>query len=230
MPGIDANTVLMLHMDGADASTTFTDSSSGAKTVTANGNAQIDTATSKFGGASGLLDGTGDYLTLADSDDWDWGTGAFTVDFWFKYNSLAANYQTQFMSTGWAAGLNISLNRPVGPSAEIYVIGNQYNYTYTADTTTWHHCAVVRNGDTLSVYIDGTALDAGQSIAGKDLTGLTGGLSIGSGTGYADFNGWLDEMRVSKGIARWTANFTPATEAYSGASAKIMRMCLMGIG
>src|SRR3990167_7740340 len=76
------DTSLMLHMDGADASTTFTDET--GKTVTANGNAQIDTAQSKFGGAAALFDGAGDYLTVSGSADWDLGTGDFTIDFWFR--------------------------------------------------------------------------------------------------------------------------------------------------
>src|SRR3990167_5725818 len=75
----DSYTQLLLHCDGVDAATTFTDEI--GKAVTANGNAQIDTAQKKFGTASGLFDGTGDYLSLADSDDWNFGAGDFTIDF-----------------------------------------------------------------------------------------------------------------------------------------------------
>ena len=82
----DAYTVLLLHCNGVDESTTFTDSSGGGvgspHTVTAVGNAQIDTAQKKFDTGSALFDGTGDYLSLEDSDDWDFGTGDFTVDCW----------------------------------------------------------------------------------------------------------------------------------------------------
>src|SRR3990167_5305793 len=85
----DTDCVLMLHMDGTDGATTFTDSSDNAKTMTAVGNAQIDTAQSKFGGASGLFDGTGDWLTTPDSTDWDLGTGDFTIDFWIRFSSVA---------------------------------------------------------------------------------------------------------------------------------------------
>ena len=70
----DGYTVALLHMDGADTSTTFTDES--GKTWTANGNAQIDTAQSVFGGASGLFDGTGDYLSASDHADWQLDGGS----------------------------------------------------------------------------------------------------------------------------------------------------------
>src|SRR3989338_6322305 len=84
----DSYTKLMLHMEGADAGTTFTDTETTPKAVTANGNAQIDTAQSKFGGASGLFDGAGDYLTIPSSSAFDFGTGNFTIDFWVR---LASN-------------------------------------------------------------------------------------------------------------------------------------------
>jgi len=74
----DSYTKLLLHMDGADGSTTFTDEA--GHTVTANGNAQIDTAQNVFGGASGLFDGSSGYLTVPDSEDWNFGTGDFTFD------------------------------------------------------------------------------------------------------------------------------------------------------
>src|SRR3989338_1134677 len=83
----DSYTKLVLHSNGTDGSTRFTDSATN-KTTTAYGNAQIDTAQSKFCGASGLFDGTGDYLTLADSDDWSFGTGNWTIDCWSRFNKL----------------------------------------------------------------------------------------------------------------------------------------------
>jgi hypothetical protein len=79
----DSFTRLLLHFDGADAATYFRDHSASAHAVTSNGDAQIDVAQSKFGSVSGSFDGTGDYLTAADSSDWDFGTGAFTIEFWF---------------------------------------------------------------------------------------------------------------------------------------------------
>ena len=90
--GGGAQTVLLLHCDGTDGATTFTDSSDTSHTVTANGNAQIDTDQSKFGGASGLFDGTGDYLSIPDSADWDFGTGDWTIDFLIRFNAITGRH------------------------------------------------------------------------------------------------------------------------------------------
>lgn len=74
--------VALLHMNGSDASTTFTDQR--GHTFTAAGNAQIDTAQSKFGGASGLFDASGDYISTPDSDEWSFGSGDFTIECWYR--------------------------------------------------------------------------------------------------------------------------------------------------
>jgi len=85
---VDEFTVALLHMNGTDAATAFTDET--GKTWTAQGNAQIDTGQSKFGGASGLFDGTGDYIDTPDSTDWQLDGGAdanlWTIDFWVRFN------------------------------------------------------------------------------------------------------------------------------------------------
>jgi hypothetical protein len=88
--GNDAFTKILLHMDGTNGSTTFTDTNAGgsAHTWTANGNAQISTAQSKFGGASGLFDGTGDYITTPDHADYTLGSGDFTIDLWFNCTAV----------------------------------------------------------------------------------------------------------------------------------------------
>ena len=84
-----ANVVLLLHMDGTDGSTTFTDSSSYARAMTAAGNAQIDTAEFKFGTASGLFDGTGDSVQTPNGADFQF-LGDFTVEAWVRPTRRAA--------------------------------------------------------------------------------------------------------------------------------------------
>lgn len=205
---------LLLHMDGADASTTFTDNSSNAHTVTANGNAQIDTAQSKFGGASGLFDGTGDYLQVADHASLDFGTGDFTVEGWFRLNATTAGQGMigkgdPGTSSGWALFFN------TGPNLHVYQNG-LYRCTSNSNqsTGTWYHFAAVRNGTTWTLYIDGVA----QTTTGTSGDNLdnTGNLRIGGQlTGVAvDMNGWIDDLRITKGVARYTSNFTPPTAAF----------------
>src|SRR5687768_6144765 len=97
-------TVALLHMDGADGSTTFTDES--GKTWTARGDAQIDTAQSVFGGASGRLDGNGDFVDTPDHADWDFGSGDFTLDLRVRFAAVGTAYfithgDTYAGGSGW---------------------------------------------------------------------------------------------------------------------------------
>jgi len=216
MPGIDSYTKLLLHCDGANASTTFADASASAHTLTANGNAQVSTASPKFGTGAALFDGSGDYLSAADNADWNFGTGDFTLDCWVRRNG-SQNY-AGIISTSILAMRNWTLriiNGTVGfyadPDAELL------SSSTTLDDLTWTHVALVRYVNTLTLYFNGT------SVGTFDATGKTfagGGQGLIIGRHYIDhddyyFNGQLDEIRISKGIARWTAAFTPLTEAYS---------------
>ncbi len=224
----DSYTKLLLHADGTDASTTFTDSSSSPKTVTANGNAQIDTAQSKFGGASGLFDGTGDYLSSADSPDWDFSTGDWTVDFWVRrdgdiqgYSAVVSTLNDFTSLIGWnigfAAGADLNklrLYSNASGSGQADIIANTI-----IPNTTWTHVAVVRNGNTVTMYQGGVSVGS-RNVTGYNYVDSSTGLVVGrAGTSFTSygFNGWADEIRVSKGIARWTAAFTAPTSAYAPA-------------
>lgn len=202
----DSQTVLLLHCDGTDGSTAFTDSSLSAKTVTVNGNAQIDTAQSVFGGASGLFDGTGDYLSLADSVDWDFGTGDFTIDLRVRFNSVATTQYLVYDTGGWQFFWNTT------DGLSFYTTTTR-SFSWTPSVNIWYHIEMIRTSDVLKVFVDGVQI--GSNIT--DTANLTGGttLYIGDdGLGSGPFNGWMDEIRISKGIARHTANFTPETQAY----------------
>ncbi len=223
--GYDEYTKLMLHCNGTDASTTFTDEI--GHSVTANGNAQIDTAQKKFGTGSGQLDGSGDYLTIPDSADWDFGTGDFTVELWIRFGTTSG-YQIMIDVGGRSqtgVGVGFGYNNSTGK------LEPRINSTVVADgnwspsTDIWYHIALVRSGTTVKSYINGTQL--GTSSNSADITGGTLGVHIGCGGDEGDqVNGWIDEVRVSKGIARWTTNFTPSTEEYAAGSGTINDMIL----
>lgn len=227
----DTYTKLMLHCDGTDASTTFTDEI--GKTVTAIGNAQIDTAQKKFGTASGLFDGTGDYLTIPDNDDWHFNSGDFTIDFWVRFAVMptAGNYFAFFAQDG--SGGKFSRCNLVNTSG-VYNFSWQIHdgISFVLDLTknsnpnfaidTWYHIVFVRYGDNMTVYQDGVSLGPTALTNSKNYPDNDGVFNIGSGAGGANyFNGWMDEFRISKGIARWVANFTPPTSAYSASSSPI---------
>lgn len=218
MAGIDEYTVLMLHCDGADASTTFTDSSASAHTVTSVDDVQIDTAQKKFGTASGLFDGTLDHLDIPDSSDWHLASGDFTIDCWIRFNALPPNggeanlFYQPTDGSGSQCGTYIYNNAGTysiqwyAELATVYVLYLEWTWT-TPTINTWYHVAVVRYGSSWKAYVDGVSL--GEFTDSSTMPNCSSNVEIGI------LNGWLDEYRVSKGIARWTANFTPPTEAYS---------------
>lgn len=217
----DSYTKSLLHMDGADASPTFTDES--GKTWTAFGNAQIDTAQFVFGGAAGLFDGTGDYATTPNNSDFDFGTNNFTVDCRVRRNGnntndngIVSSHYYDGTSHGWGLGFNNANKIRFtfdGPA--------KVTSTTTLSDLTWYHVAVVRSGDTLALYINGVS-EATTSVAGVSYGSGGNGVVIGRWSVTENnyyINGHIDEVRISKGIARWTANFTPPTSAYAPSAA-----------
>jgi len=228
--GNDQYTKLLLHADGADASTTFTGSEiplSQRKNITVYGGAQIDTAQSEFGGASAYFDGTGDFITAPNNNDWNFGTSDFTIDFWVRRNGDEADYggivstATSTPSvTGWAlywgaAGSGTTNKILLASNASGAWAGDITSSTTVANTT-WTHVALARSGNTLTMYFNGL------SVGSKDVTGYTynsAGSGLFIGRIYTDVDnyyhaGWIDELRISKGIARWKSGFTPPTKAY----------------
>lgn len=213
-----ASVSLLLHMDGSNGSTSFTDSSSTAKTVTPQGNAQISTAQSKFGGASGYFDGSGDWLSVPHSSDFDFGSGDFTIEGWIYLNSVAAN-------THLIGKYNSNPTSPFaiyqsGSGVAFYASSNGTAWDIMSalscglfSTGAWHHIAVTRSGNTFSAFKDGVLANFAYSSA--TLHANTGAVTIGSNnSGSEGYNGYLDDWRITKGVARYVANFTPPTAAF----------------
>lgn len=219
--GFDAYTKAMLHFNGTDASTTFTDAI--GKTWTAYGNAQLDTAQKKFGTASGLFDGSGDYITTADSTDFDVGSGDFTVDCWVRRGTEGTTQSIcgQYDSVGSTTSIELFIDATNKPRGQVYSSGGAFVSVSSGSTTitvdsAWHHLALVRYGNTLTLYLNGTAQGT-VDATGITVRNATVQFSVGRSGEYNGqyFNGWIDEFRFSKGIARWTANFTPPTTEYT---------------
>lgn len=226
----DDYTMSLLHTDGTDASTTFTNSSQFAHAFTYGNQAQIDTAQSKFGGASGLFDGATDYLTSPDSDDWSFGTGDFTVDFWVRFNTDLTNMQ-QFVGqysgdddNYWGLNKRSSAegNR-LRMDFSLQTVGSKGSYLMTnpwdgVAINTWYHIAFERSGTSAKIFINGVSQPLNEEVAfsTNDVGNIAQPLQVGawgsSGHLYS-LKGWLDEFRISKGIARWTANFNDSLPA-----------------
>jgi hypothetical protein len=201
--------MLYLRMNGANGATVFYDDSPSHKAVTTVGGAAISTTESRFKGSSGYFDGAGDYLTLADSEDWNFGTGNLTVDFWMWCDTTSGIQMLigQSPSSGSRWVIYTATGTPslydTGTTLAIDAGG-----AFTASA--WNHIALVRNGTSFVVYLNGVGGTPGASSSA--MADVAGVLSIGRQEYDSQyFTGYLAEVRVSKGIARWTANFTPPT-------------------
>lgn len=227
---LDSNTMLLLHMDGTDASTTFTDDSYATQhTVTANGNAQLDTANKKLGTASGLFDGDGDYLTIPDNADFNFSTTGsnrkWTIDFWVNFSDIATTQALYYQETDLNNYMSIFM---VGDTSGGYirceivaaaavVVALQTPLELVASQ--WYHIEVVENSNDYYIFVDGVQKAYVSEGTTTVPANYTGSIYIGRNpneTGYdlgGTSNTWLDEFRVSNN-ARHTANFLPPQGAY----------------
>lgn len=209
-----SNVVALLHFNGTDGSTTFTDET--GKTWTANGNAQIDTAQSKFGGASGLFDGSGDYITSADSTDWDFGTGDFTIELFARFAShvsvmtLVGNYASN--SYGWSFQRRSDSGTLRFGHGDLIIA----NVTWEPTDGVWYHMAACRSGTSFRLFVDGDQV--GSTVTNStNISGSSGLLTVGAlraSSPIQYFNGHIDELRITKGVARYTSNFTPPSHQF----------------
>lgn len=207
-PTTYSNVKLNCHMSGTNGGTTFTDTSAGAKTITVNGNAQTSTAQARIGSSSGLFDGTGDYLTVPDSADWDFGSGDYSVEMQVRTAAttrqvLIANYQDP--ATGWVMQISLTSAGRIlfnetgdGPDWDSDPSGGA-GYNPIA-TNTWVHAVVSRVSNVLRAFIEGECV---FSVAdSQSISGSSKPLHIGRLTDVStaiDFNGYMQEVRVIKG-------------------------------
>lgn len=224
--GNDTATKVLLHGDGTDTSTTITDSNTGGSvhTWTAAANAQIDTAQSKFGGASILFDGTGDFVSTPDHADFTLGSGAFTWDGWVRTTTTgtALNIAGQANAAGLAnADSAWSLAKTAGNVIVFSLVQGTTVTTVTGTTAlaanTWMHIAAVRTGNVLKLFINGVQEGGDIAFTGA-VNDSASVLAVGRAGAITatEWNGWVEEFRLSNS-ARWTANFTPPIAAYAGA-------------
>jgi hypothetical protein len=179
------------------------------------GNAQISTVQSKWGGSSIRFNGTTDYLVNQDSSgqNFNFGTGNFTVEFWINTASLSIEqsiFDTQTL--GGAASRTTSFVLVVTTSGTFRIYTNSAYSAATSNSitiNTWNHIAMVRNSGTITIYINGTSGVSISNSTNFSTSGCVIGKYADSNNGY--LNGYLDDLRVAKGIARYLSNFTPPT-------------------
>lgn len=206
-----SSVVFLSHFEGSDASTTVIDEK--GHTVTCVGNAQLDTAQSKWGTSSGLVDGVGDYFSCLDSADWHFGSGDWTVEGWFRFNTN--NAQFKYLVGQWnppnagnlrSWAIDHDNVNPETMELRLSVDGTantlKIDATWAVTLATWYHIAADWDGTTYRLYVDGVVL--GTATTGITLFDSTGVMAIGS-----QFDGWVDDVRITKGVARYAGAFTP---------------------
>lgn len=214
------NVTILLTGNGANGVNTFVSADIGSRVMTTHRNTQVSTSVKKFG--TGSINVNGGYLTNSiQATDSIGLNNNFTVEFWFNspaaqsaWAGFCGNYQdpSYGQQSSWAIGFDgygTHINCGVGWG------GGNYTATYVPNITwnEWHHLAFVRNGSQFSTYLDGVYID-GFTDSRAITNGNGAYLEVGSYIqgGYT-FNGYMDDFRITKGVARYTANFTPPTFA-----------------
>ena len=231
---LDVTKLLLNNNTDVDGSLEFIDSGDTGHIVSTVGTAQTSSAQKKFGNASLLLDGNSDYLTAPDHADWNFGTGDFTIDCWIRFNTLttgrydicsqadASDNYWEFRIYYLATGSTVELRVEPGTTINIYAAYDNFV------TDVWYHLMITRSGNDFRIFVNGTQIGSTQTNSNSmpDIASdLRIGVYKGSVTTYY-FDGYIDEFRISKGIARETSDFTPETSAYTSDSyTKLLLHC-----
>jgi len=214
---------LLTNQDGPDASTTFTEQSTNAAVATFVGNAQLDTAQFKFGTASLLLDGSGDYQHYPDNAAYVIGSNLFTIEGFVRFDSLPAVGGEMTMVSQWVIGggadrafavslIQDGLDYRIRFESEGGVgVFEQGGLGGAPNLNQWYHFAAQRSaGDTLSIWWDGVLeFEAGGIFTGSTINDSTTTLKLGTldptgGANAAFVDGWIDEVRITIGSTRYT--------------------------
>ena len=232
--GVDASTALnggaggsgIVVIDDGTTVTSFTSSHS-AHTITANGNVTQTRAQKKVGDSSIKFDGSGDYLTVPSSNDWDFWDSDFTMECWVRFNNVTANQAIWYQGGGTAPEVNVHFAFADTEGFKMYqrntsspvALNQGSNSGWSADT--WYHVALVRNGSSYVMYRDGTSIatltDSTTIMESINNVGVIGTMYSGGTYSGSPFNGYIDEYRISN-TARYTSSFTPQTTAFTADS------------
>jgi YD repeat-containing protein len=222
--GVDTNfdnVTLLLHGDGSDQSTVFPDSSASHKALSVGGGAKASVTQSKFGGSAMVFDGSRDYLTLPLTPDLNVGANNFTMEMWIY---KVANNPNGSVLLGVEGDAKSGVKIGIDPG------GNLLTSAWTAPAWdawypgagpaiangVWKHIALVRSGGTVTRYVDGVGTVLVSNLAATSLVDAHTNQVVGGQGSALDrgFNGYIDEVRITMGLARYTANFTPPTQAF----------------
>ena len=236
MSGNDAFTKLLIHSNNLDGNTDFVDSSASGHALTVRGNTHHDTAQKVLGTNSSIrLDGNGDDLHVGPHDDFDMGTGALTIDVWYRPTSKVTSYPRVWqLGEGWGGQELTLLDRHNSIPTKFAVQSGNGSTPVQSSTAVvdgqWYHLEVGIKDGVIYLFIDGVLEDSANftRTVNSDTRTFTVGSSYTETTTYG--NGNWSELRVSKGICRHTTNFTPETTSYVGGGTKLLSFAHMLYG
>ena len=222
--------VLLVPFSGEDGDTTTSDLSNSAHTsFTWNGTSALDGDIRRYGFTSLQLDGDSDYVEVPHSADWAFGTGDFTIECDVRFNALPntdgsgmcmlAHYLNTGNDRSWF--FNFETNDELkfwwsvdGTNLQIL----ESTTTPALSTNTWYHVAACRDGNNIRLFFDGSEIGSSTAITGDDLHDSARPLDIGrlNSAGFSSrfVDGWIENVRITKGVARYTAAFTPPERAH----------------
>ena len=198
-------TKLLMHFDGANNSTNFIDSSQYKHSFAPYGSPVISTAQSKFGGSSLYFPSS----SFLDSSGAGWNIGAkdFTVECWARWTS---SQNRSCFDGSYSAGNGF---RVTGWDSFEARIGNNVIGSVGAGINVWYHLAITRSDDTARFFVNGSLINSIPNSTLINVPALRIGGNIGNNT--YEFPGYIDEFRLSVGIARYTAAFTPPDKPFA---------------
>ena len=218
---MDGYDKLFLKSNTSDGSTTFVDTSPSKHTLTANGNVSHQTEQKYFGTSSIQFDGTGDFISMPASHDFDLLGEDFTISFWWR----PTNDKTQFFFSH-ASDHHIAMSMYPGQKLGLWASSNGSSWdiinadsggngigTTAMQINTWYHLAYVRKGNNWRGYVNGVKeieVTSTASITASHSEAFSVG-NHGGGGSSNDIHGFIDDFRWSKGVARYTEDFTLPT-------------------
>lgn len=224
---VDALTVLLLHME--DPTSSFVDSSTYNHVMGSTAGAIHSTAQFKYGSKSAVF--SNGNISSVDSNDWYFAAGDWTIDGWFYFN--APNNTRQAIASQWKDNNNYWLVDYDGVNGKLnvtsvfggVVIADYFTYSSIfLSSGVWYHLAFVRYGSYALVFIDGIVqfMNTNNAFGTSDMGNVNADLSIGTfaGSGFP-FSGYMDDVRISKGVARWIASFFTPTDTTPGGQSNV---------
>jgi hypothetical protein len=189
------------------------DRSQTVQQVKLNGNTKSSTTQYKFLSSSMYFDGSGDFVSTESSSITAFGTGDFTIEAWIRWSSMASESAIIYANgTGWVVYM-YPANKIQWGTTSPQTPANKLTSSTSLSTNTWYHLAVVRNSGTVTIYIDGTA---DGNVSDTNNYSVSGSLEIGKSHSSQYFSGFMSDVRITKGFARYTGNFTAPTTALTG--------------